>query len=150
MRFQQTEVDLVQWLRSRRSNSLLMALIAHQNTLILLFLLPQSLDLADPSCNMKRYNVWAFSDQVWNTSLHRRRKELPFMVISEHASGNTTGIESYMVRPSWWNCLVSIQLYICRFGGRYIKYWWSYTRNDYSAAQSTINNRKSALPLAKY
>jgi hypothetical protein len=50
---------------------------------------------------MERYSVWASSDQVWSTSIHRRRKELPFMVISENASCNTTEIASHMANPSW-------------------------------------------------
>jgi len=86
MRFAQTESDLAQWLRGRRSNSLLMALMTHQILLILLFLLPQTFKLVDPSCSLDRYTVWASSDQVWSRSIHRNRRELPYMVISENVA----------------------------------------------------------------
>jgi len=58
MRFAQTESDLAQWLRGRRSNTPLMALMAHQIPLILLFLLPQTFKMADPSCSLDKYTVW--------------------------------------------------------------------------------------------
>ena len=87
----------------------------HQNSLILLFLLPHTLKMADPSCNMERYSVWASSDQIWSTSIHRRRKELPFMVISENASSNTTEIASHMANPSWVIGLSLIWPHVCQF-----------------------------------
>jgi len=49
MRFPQRAKKFNQWLRSRRSNSPLMALMAYQNSLILLFLLPQTSQIIDPS-----------------------------------------------------------------------------------------------------
>ena len=48
---------LDQWLRSRRSNSSLMALMAHQNPLMLLFLLPQTLEMIDPSHKLDKYSL---------------------------------------------------------------------------------------------
>jgi hypothetical protein len=47
--------ELDNWLRSRRRSRSLMALMAHQISLILLFLLPHSLDLVDPSGILERY-----------------------------------------------------------------------------------------------
>jgi len=49
MRFPWRAKKLAQWLRSRRSNSPLMGLMAHQNSLMLLFLLPQTSQIIDPS-----------------------------------------------------------------------------------------------------
>jgi hypothetical protein len=44
---------LDQWLRSRRRRYSLMVLMVHQNSLILLFLLPHPLDFDDLSCIWK-------------------------------------------------------------------------------------------------
>jgi hypothetical protein len=49
-----------------------MALMAHQISLILLFLWPQSLDLVDLSCILERNNVWPSSVQIWGQSIHWR------------------------------------------------------------------------------
>ena len=64
--------QLDEWLRSRRRSSPLMALMAHQNSLILLFLWPHSMDLVDLKCVLDRYSVWTSSVQIWNRSIHWR------------------------------------------------------------------------------
>jgi len=48
---------LAQWLRSRRSNSSVMALMAHQYPLILLFLLSQTIEMVDTSHTLDKYSV---------------------------------------------------------------------------------------------
>ena len=70
MRNTQGAKELYEWLRSRRRSSSLMALMAHQTSLILLFLLPQTLDLFDSSGSFGRYSVSPLSDQFSNESLH--------------------------------------------------------------------------------
>ncbi len=81
MRLPQKAKLLIQWLRSRRSNS---SLMAHQFSLILLFLQPQTLDLDDPSCRLDRYTVWASYGQFWSRSIYRKSRNLPYTVISEN------------------------------------------------------------------
>jgi len=72
MRNTQESKKLDEWLRSRRRSSFLMALMAHQNSLILLFLWPHSMDSDDSSCRLDRYSVWPSSVQIWGQSIHWR------------------------------------------------------------------------------
>ena len=122
MRFAQTESDLALWLRDRRSNSLMMALMAHQISLILLFLLLQTFKLVDPSCSLDRYTVWTFSDQVWSRSISRNRRKLLYIVISENAAWNTSWIGSHMAKMSWSNCLLHLWPCLCQFVAISIEY----------------------------
>ena len=64
--------QLHEGLRCRRRSSSLMALMAHQFSLILLFLLPHSLEFDDPSCSLGRINVWPSPVQIWDQSIHWR------------------------------------------------------------------------------
>jgi len=72
MRNTQEPSQLDECLRSRRSSISLMALMAHQYSLILLFLWPHSMDLDDSSCILGRYNVCPSSVQIWGQSIRWR------------------------------------------------------------------------------
>jgi len=72
VRYAQEPSQLDEWLRCRRRSSSVMALMAHQNSLILLFLCPHSMDLDDSKCVLDRYSVEPPSIQIWDRSIHWR------------------------------------------------------------------------------
>jgi len=80
--FSQRAKKLAQWLRGRRSNTSLMALMAHQFPLILLFLLPHTCWFLSSSCSLQIYSAWASPDHVSTKSIPSKGKKLPNWVIS--------------------------------------------------------------------
>ena len=76
LRFALKAKQLVLWLRSRRRCSSLMALMAHQNTQIMQFLLPQTLKFTDSSCSLDRYSLWTSSGQVSSRSIQGKENEI--------------------------------------------------------------------------
>jgi len=74
MRNTQESKKLDEGLRCRRRSSSLMALMAHQTSLILLFLLPHPMEFGDPSCVLEGRGLGPPSIQIWDRFIHWKER----------------------------------------------------------------------------
>ena len=129
MRNTQEPSQLDEWLRGRRRSSSLMALMAHQISLILLFLWPHSLDFDDSSCDLEGWSVVPPPGKVWDQSIHCKVGNYRNGKFQKTPGRNSNQSTPPLPKVNKRFCLALFYLHSHQFSAWSVWYWQSYSLN---------------------